>query len=190
VATGNLARLAFQPTTRRFRASCANSVNLGLLAPSIRTGVLGRALKHSELAKGSLACQHPRLLSPSDFTLLLRTANSPSPILARSGAIFLFHSIAGFVSPTSHPMVKMAREIATRTKLAGQNARKPFLASHIRKLFELWHQPEGANLHHLMKLVAITLCFVGFLRYSDLMVVQWEELLFFPTHMEVVYKKE
>jgi hypothetical protein len=73
------------------------------------------------------------------FTLLLRTANSPSPILACSGAIFLFHSIVGFASPTSHPMVKMAREIAKRTKLAGQNARKPFLASHIRKLFELWH---------------------------------------------------
>jgi hypothetical protein len=38
-----------------------------------------------------------------------------------------------------------------------------------------------------MKLVAITLCFVGFLRY--LMVVQWEELLFFPTHMELFIEK-
>jgi hypothetical protein len=122
------------------------------------------------------------------FTLLLRTTNSPSPILACSVAIFSFLSIASFASPTSHPMVKMAREIANRTKLVGQNARKPFLASHICKLFELWHQPEGTNLHELMKVVAITLCFVGFSRYSDLM-VQLEELLFFPTHMELFIEK-
>jgi hypothetical protein len=83
----------------------------------------------------------------------------------------------------------MAREIAKRTKLSGQNARKPFLASHIRRLFELWYQPEGANLHQLMKLVAITLCFVGFLRYSDLMVIRSEELLFFPLHMELFIEK-
>jgi hypothetical protein len=83
----------------------------------------------------------------------------------------------------------MSREIAKRTKVAGQNVKKPFLASHIRRLFQLWLFSPGSNLFKLMQLSAICLSYVGFLRYSDLIVVRWHEILFFPTHMEVFLEK-
>jgi integrase len=40
-----------------------------------------------------------------------------------------------------------------------------------------------------MRLTAIVLCYAGFLRYSDLMTVQWQEILFFPSHMELFLEK-
>ena len=123
------------------------------------------------------------------FTLLLETAKTPSPILQASGAIFLHHSLAGLPSPTSSPLVAMTREIAKRTKVAGQNVKKPLLASHCRRLFDLWMTAPSANLHTLMKLSAVTLCYVGFLRCSDLLRVQWQEVRFLPTHMEFFLEK-
>ncbi|GAQ93297.1 hypothetical protein KFL_014250010 [Klebsormidium nitens] len=111
------------------------------------------------------------------------------PILQASGAIFLHHSLAGLPSPTSSPLVAMTREIAKRTKVAGQNVKKPLLASHCRRLFDLWMTAPSANLHTLMKLSAVTLCYVGFLRCSDLLRVQWQEVRFLPTHMEFFLEK-
>lgn len=123
------------------------------------------------------------------FTLLLRSASSPSPVLSTSAAIFLYHSLAGLPSPTRNPLVAMAREIAKRTKVAGQNVKKPFLASHCRRLFELWHLSASANLHTRMKLMAVILCYAGFLRFSDLIIVQWHEIRFLPSHMELFLEK-
>jgi hypothetical protein len=45
------------------------------------------------------------------------------------------------------------------------------------------------HFHELMKLTAVTLCYVGFLRFSDLMVIQWQEVRFLPTHMELFLEK-
>jgi integrase len=123
------------------------------------------------------------------LTKLMRTASSPSPILSCSGAIFLHHHLAGLPSPTSHPLVTMAREISRRTKVAGQNQKKPLLASHIRRLFGLWLFAPASTLFDLMRLVAISTSYAGFLRYSDLMAVRWEEIMFFPTHMELFLEK-
>jgi hypothetical protein len=123
------------------------------------------------------------------LTKLLRTADSPSPVLTCSGAIYLHHQLAGLPSPTQHPLVSMSREIAKRIKLSGQNVKKPFLASHIRRLFEFWRYSPSANLFDLMRLSAVTLCFAGFLRFSDLMTVQWHEIRFFPSHMELFLEK-
>jgi integrase len=83
----------------------------------------------------------------------------------------------------------MSREIARRQRVAGQNKKKPLLASHVRQLFELWLYCPGATLHDMMRLAAIVLCYVGFLRFFDLMTVQWQEILFFPTHMELFLEK-
>ena len=58
---------------------------------------------------------------------LTMSANSPAPILLASSTIFIFHSISGFPSPTSHSLVKMARDIANRTLPSGQNKKKPIL---------------------------------------------------------------
>jgi hypothetical protein len=83
----------------------------------------------------------------------------------------------------------MAREIAKRSRVAGQNVKKPLLASHVRSLFELWLYAPSSNLHSVMKLTAICLCYAGFLRFSDLMTVQWQEIRFLPTHMELFVEK-
>jgi integrase len=40
-----------------------------------------------------------------------------------------------------------------------------------------------------MKLTAVTLCYVGFLRFSDLMRVQWQEIRMLSTHMELFLEK-
>lgn len=123
------------------------------------------------------------------LTLVLRTASSPNPVLTCSGAIYLHHQLAGLPSPTSHPLVAISREIARRQRVAGQNKKKPLLASHVCQLFELWLYRPGATLHDMMRLAAIVLCYVGFLRFSDLTTVQWQEILFFPTHMELFLEK-
>lgn len=60
--------------------------------------------------------------------LLLRTATSPATVLTFLGAVYLYHTLAGYPSPIEHQLVCMAREVARRTKLSGQNAKKPFLA--------------------------------------------------------------
>jgi hypothetical protein len=123
------------------------------------------------------------------LTKLMRSATFSSPILSCSGAIYLHHHLAGLPSPTNHPIVAMSQEILRRTKVAGQNQKKPFMASHIRRLFALWLFDPASNLFHMMRLVAICTSYVGFLRYSDLMTVRWEEIFIFPTHMEFLLKK-
>jgi hypothetical protein len=87
---------------------------------------------------------------------LLHTAKTPSPLLTFSGAVFFNHSLAGLPSPTSHPLVAMAREAARHIRVAGLNQKRPFLASHIRHLFGLWGGP-SATLHQLMKLTAVVI---------------------------------
>jgi hypothetical protein len=83
----------------------------------------------------------------------------------------------------------MSREIAKRTKVAGRNVKKPLLGSHVWRLFELWLYDQSSNLHSVMKLAAVSLCYTGFLRYSDLMVIQWHEIRFLPSHMEIFLEK-
>jgi hypothetical protein len=123
------------------------------------------------------------------LTKLMRTASSPSPVLTCSGAIFLHYQLAGLPSPTQHPLVAMTREFARRSKVAGRNVKRPLLASHIRRLFKLWFYAPGSSLHDWMRLTAVVLAYVGFLRFSDLMVIQWNEIRFFDTHMELFLKK-
>jgi hypothetical protein len=123
------------------------------------------------------------------FTRLLASASSPSPILSCSAAVYLHHSIAGLPSPTAHPLVAMAREIAKRTRVAGCNVKKPLQASHIRKLFELWLYADSSNLHTVMKLSAVCLCYTGFFWFLDLMTMQWHEIRFLPSHMELFFEK-
>jgi hypothetical protein len=123
------------------------------------------------------------------LTKILRSATSPSPVLSCSGAIFLHHHLSGLPSPTSHPMVAMSPEISRRTKVAGQNQKKPLLASHIRRLFGFWRFSPDATLFDLMRFVAICVSYAGFLRFSDLMAVRWEEIMFFSTHMELFLEK-
>lgn len=116
---------------------------------------------------------------------LLRTARTPSPLLTFSGAVYLNHSLAGLPSPTNHPLVRMARETARRLKVAGLNKKRPFLASQVRRLVELWGHP-SATLYQIMKLAAITLCYVSFLCYDDLVAVQWQSIKFVSqSHMEI-----
>jgi hypothetical protein len=141
------------------------------------------------LEKGVSFLPAPPLVVALYFTRLLASASSPSPILSCSAAIYLHHSIAGLPSPTAHPLVAMAREIAKRTRVAGRNVKRPLLASHIRKLFELWLYADSSNLHTVMKLSAVCLCYAGFLRFSDLMSVQWHKIRFLPSHMELFLEK-
>jgi hypothetical protein len=123
------------------------------------------------------------------LTKILRTAQSPSPVLSCFGAIFLNHSLAGLSSPTHHPMVAMAWEIARHTKVAGRNVRKPFLASHIRRLFSLWLFAPQSTLADIMRLSTICLSFFAFLRYSVLVTIQWQEIQFLLTHIELFLEK-
>ncbi|GAQ81891.1 hypothetical protein KFL_000940010, partial [Klebsormidium nitens] len=115
---------------------------------------------------------------------LLRTANTPSPLKTFSGAVYFNHTLAGLPSPTNHPIVRMAREAARRLKIAGQNQKRPFLASQIRRLFSIW-AGDTATLHSLMKLTAIVLCYTSFFRYDDLVAVRWQDIKFLPSHAEL-----
>jgi hypothetical protein len=120
---------------------------------------------------------------------LLDQAKSPSPVLTCSAAIYFHHSVASLESPTGHHLVAMSREIAMRSLQAGQQVKQPLLASHIRCLFSFLRFPAQHSLHDLMKLVAVTLCYVGFFRFSDLMVIQWHEIRFLLSHMEISSEK-
>ncbi|GAQ83018.1 Sec14p-like phosphatidylinositol transfer family protein [Klebsormidium nitens] len=40
-----------------------------------------------------------------------------------------------------------------------------------------------------MKLLSVLLCYAGFLRFSDVILVQWHEIRFLPTHMELFLEK-
>jgi hypothetical protein len=102
---------------------------------------------------------------------VLEHPKSPSPVLTCSAAIFFYHSIAGLESPTGHHLVSLVREMARRSLQAGHRVKQPLLASHVRRLFEFWRYAPGHTLHDLMKLAAVTLCYVGFLRFSDLMLI-------------------
>jgi hypothetical protein len=116
----------------------------------------------------------------------LRTARTPCPLSTFSSAVYLNHSLAGLPSPTNHPLVAMACETARRIKTAGVNQKRPFLASQIRRLFELWGGP-SAKLHQLMKLTAVTLCYVSFFRFDDLVAIQWQSIKFVgELHMELL----
>ena len=87
-------------------------------------------------------------------------------------------------------MVHLVREIARRTRLAGQNKKLPFLPSHIRRLIQLWAAP-NAPLNCLMMVTAITVCFTGFLRCDELLSIQWEQIRFVKqTHMELFVEKQ
>lgn len=123
------------------------------------------------------------------LTLLLRSAVTPSPVLTCSAAIYFHHSIAGLPSPTQHPLVAMTRQIARHQLYAARNPKQPFLASHIFRLFDHWLLLPGSTLFSVMKLTAVALCYAAFLRFSDLMVVQWHEIRFEPTHMELFLEK-
>jgi hypothetical protein len=81
--------------------------------------------------------------------------------------------------------VAMSRKIPRRTKIAGKIQKKPLLASHIRRLFGFWRYSTEATLFDLMRLTAICVSYASFLCYFDLMAVRWEEIMFFPTHMEL-----
>jgi hypothetical protein len=120
---------------------------------------------------------------------LLEQATSPSPVLTCSAAIFFHHSVAGLKSPTDHHLVALSREIACRSLQAGQRVKQPLLASHIRRLFGFWRFSDRHSLHDLIKLVSVTLCYIGFLRFSGLMVIQWYEVRFLPSHMEIFLEK-
>lgn len=86
----------------------------------------------------------------------------------------------------NHPLVAMARKTARRIKIARANQKRPFLASQIRRLFELWGGP-SANFHQLMKIAAVTLCYVSFFRFDDLVAVQWQSIKFVgQSHMELL----
>ncbi|GAQ88451.1 reverse transcriptase [Klebsormidium nitens] len=116
---------------------------------------------------------------------LLRTANTPAPLKTFSGAVYFNHTSAGLPSPTNHPLVRMAREAARRIKIAGLNQKRPFLASQIRRLFDLWGSP-SASLYQLMKLASVTLCYVSLFRYDDLVAIQWQHVKFVgSSHMEI-----
>lgn len=123
------------------------------------------------------------------MTQLLRSAHSPAPILSFSAAVYFFHTLAGHPSPTDHPLVGLAREIARRTRVAGQNKKRPLLASQIRQILTAWADPH-ASLHHLMKATAITTCFVAFLRADSLLTLQWKDVRFVgQSHMELFLER-
>jgi hypothetical protein len=123
------------------------------------------------------------------LTLILESACSPSPVLTCSAAIYLHHSIAGLESPTSHPLVAMSREITRWSLQSGQRVKAPLLASHVCRLFEVWRYSAGPSLHDWMRLTAVCLSYIDFLRFSDLMVIQWHEIRFLPSHMELFLEK-
>jgi hypothetical protein len=148
-----------------------------------------RCFKAWCLEKGVPFLPAPPLVVALYFTRLMEKASSPSPILTCSAAIFHHHSIAGLVSPTSCPLVAMSREIAKRIRVAGRNVKKLLLGSHIRRLFELWLYDHTSNLHSVIELTAVSLCYTGFLRFSDLMTIQWHEIRFLPSHMEIFLEK-
>jgi hypothetical protein len=145
--------------------------------------------KHWSHANGVLYLPAPPLVVALYLTRLLQSAKSPSPVLSCSAAVYLHYSIAGLKSPTQYPLVVMSREIAKRTHVAGTRVKKPLLASHVRRMFDLWFLSPACTLHMVMKLTAVCLAYACFLVFLDIMAVEWQEISFLPTHMELFIEK-
>ena len=122
------------------------------------------------------------------LTKLTTSANSPAPIILASSAIFFFYSISGFSSPTFHSLVKVARDIANKTLPSGQNKKKPILPSTMRLNF-FCLASSTCSLFDLMRVYSITLCFLGFLRGNEVISLEWQDILFTTTHMNLLLKK-
>jgi hypothetical protein len=136
-------------------------------------------------AKGVKFLPVSPLLAALHMTDLLRTAHSPSPVLSFSRAVYFFHTLAGLPSPTSHPLMGLAREIARWTKVAGKNQKRPFLASQIRRIISAWAGP-SAPLHQFIKAVATTVCFWA----DNLLTLQLEDIRFVgQSHMEIFLER-
>jgi hypothetical protein len=174
------------PEVRRLFSTLKSAAPLSRAAGTLTTYFGPWARFRAWCASKNVPCLPASPLTVSLYlTKLWESSSSPAPVLTASGAIFFHHSLAGLPSPTEHHLVKMVREIARRTRLAGQNKKNPFLASHIRRLFSLWASPESP-LNKLMMLTAVTLCFTAFLRCDELLSLQWDQIRFVgQSHMEL-----
>lgn len=129
------------------------------------------------------ACyEHMEVLpaSPLDVALYLQslmdTANSASTIDSAFYAIQWAHSLAGFDSPTRHPVVVAVRDAASRFFGRHRNNRKmPLTAAHLQNL--VIHSDLN-NLLCLRNVCVFVLAFAGFFRIEEVLNIKRNNIRF------------
>jgi integrase len=102
------------------------------------------------------------------LTKVAETAESYAVVKTASAAIATQHEVAGFDSqPTKHPLCKAVRKAAKKAiGLRVQHRKEPLPAADVVSMVAAL-APPGTPLLELMLALYASLCFAGFLRFSD-----------------------
>jgi hypothetical protein len=106
----------------------------------------------------------------------------PAAVLQASAAIHFHHWVCGFPSPTKSNFCGVAREVAKRT-LRTERAAKETVATDtvdtvLRRLLA------SGTLPDLMVAMIIALGFYGFLRASEILAIEWQQIRVFAEYAE------
>ena len=117
----------------------------------------------------------------------INICNSKSTFDAITAGVSWAHKKMGFPSPTNHTLVKQL--ISSAHMMLGSlavNRKLPLLRSHLKMLTEKY---KFASLDFLQILTLITLGFVGFLRWDDLINLNISDLSFHDNHLAIFLEK-
>jgi hypothetical protein len=113
------------------------------------------------------------------------TSNTYAPVKSASAAIFTAHDMGLAGAPTKHPLCKLVRQgLKRKFGLRLVNRKEPLAPELVVAFAECFASP-SSPLVHLMLATFVSLCFAGFLRYSDAIIVFADEVKFYATHIEI-----
>ena len=116
----------------------------------------------------------------------INICNSKSNFDAIIAGVSWTHKKMGFPSPTDHTLVKHL--ISSAHMMLGSlavNRKLPLLQSHLKMLIEKY---KFASLDFLQSLTLITLGFVGFLTWDDLINLNISDLSFHDNHLAILWR--
>lgn len=119
------------------------------------------------------------------FVLVANTSKTYAPVKAASAAIFSAHDLAIHESRTNSLICKITRQgLKRHFGMALTNKKDPVSTDIVIKFAGMF-APIFAAIVDLMFASNISLCFAGFLRYSDAMGVFVDEIMWFEHHFEL-----
>ena len=118
------------------------------------------------------------------LTKLSESAAPYNSLKVASASIFKVHELCNMKSPTESPVVQAVREAGARSLDRGVNKKEPFSWDHIESL-AAQKITACCSLPDLVTVTAMSVAFCGFFRYSDLVHIFVDEIVFREGHMEV-----
>lgn len=113
-------------------------------------------------------------------------------VKAASAAVACRFLMSGMLSPTDHPLCRLARSEAQKILRSTPLHRDELTAAHLHTMARKYVHAR-CDLRTRMHFTCLVLSFVGFLRYDDLskVLVHHELLQIYPTHMAIfLYKSK